>query len=89
MTILLHVPSPVKKLVKKSERGEPTTISILLMSVAIFLAVILLLQIGVLFTEDTTKQYSTCRDKIVGYEQSGIYISPDQFKLGLSYCISK
>jgi hypothetical protein len=89
MSILLHVPSPVKKLVVKSERGEPTTISILLMSIAIFLAVVLLLQRGVIFTENTMKQYSTCRDKIVDYEQSGIYTSAHQFKLALSSCISK
>jgi len=31
-------------------------------------------------------QYNTCRDKIVGYDQNGIYTSPEQFKLALSYC---
>jgi hypothetical protein len=47
MSILLHVPAPVKKLVVKSKRGEPTTISILLMSATIFLSIILLMDIGV------------------------------------------
>jgi hypothetical protein len=85
MSILWHVP----KLVAKSERGEPTTISILLMSVAIFLAVILLLHMGVVFTENTMKKHFTCRDKIVGFEQRGMYTSPEQFKLALSYCATR
>jgi hypothetical protein len=85
MSILLHVPAPVKKLVAKSKHVEPTTSSILLISVALFIAFILLTNIGVLFP-NTMNQYNTCRDKIVGYDQSGIYTSPEQFKLALSYC---
>ncbi len=85
MSILLHVPAPVKKLVAKSKHVEPTTSSILLISVALFLAFVLLTNIGVLFP-NTMNQYNTCRDKIVGYDQSGIYTSPEQFKLALSYC---
>jgi hypothetical protein len=49
----------------------------------------LLMYAGIMYTESTMKQYSACRDKIIGYEQSGIYTSPDQFKLALSYCDSK
>jgi hypothetical protein len=49
----------------------------------------LLMYAGIMYTESTMKQYSACRDKIIGYEQSGIYTSPDQFKLVLSYCESK
>ena len=85
MSILLHVPRPVKKLVAKSKHVEPTTSSIMLISVALFLAFVLLTNIGVLFP-NTMNQYNTCRDKIVGYDQSRIYTSPEQFKLALSYC---
>jgi hypothetical protein len=74
-----------KKLVAKSKQVEPTTSSILLISVAIFLAIILVTHMGVMFTE-TMKQPSTCRDKIVGFEQRGMYANSDQFKLALSYC---
>ena len=85
MSILLHVPTPVKKLVAKSKHVEPTTFSILLISVALFLAFTLLMSIGVLFP-NTMNQYNTCRNKIVGYEQSGIYTNSEQFKLAVSYC---
>jgi hypothetical protein len=85
MSILLRVPAPVKKLVAKSKNAEPTTSSILLISVAIFLAFTLLTTIGVLFPY-TMNQYDICRNKIVGYEQSGIYTNSEQFKLALSYC---
>jgi len=85
MSILLHVPAPVKKLVAKSKHIEPTTSSILLISVALFLAFTLLMSIGVLFP-NTMNQYNTCRNKVVGYEQSGIYTNSEQFKLAVSYC---
>jgi len=41
---------------------------------------------GVVFTDNTMKKYSTCRDKIVGFEQRGMYTSPEHFKLAFSYC---
>ena len=85
MSILLHVPAPVKKLVAKSKHVEPTTSSILLLSVALFLAFTLLMSIGVLFP-NTMNQDNTCRNKVVGYEQSGIYTNSEQFKLAVSYC---
>jgi hypothetical protein len=85
MSILLHVPAPVKELVAKSKHIEPTTFSILLISVALFLAFTLLMSIGVLFP-NTMNQYNTCRNKVVGYEQSGIYTNSEQFKLAVSYC---
>ena len=85
MSILLHVPAPVKKLVAKSKHVEPTTFSILLISVALFLAFTLLMSIGVLFP-NTMNQYNTCRNKVVGYEQSGIYTNSEQFKQAVSYC---
>jgi hypothetical protein len=86
MSILLHAP---KKLVLKAKHGEPTTTSILLISVAIFLAIILLTHMGVMFTESSMKEDSTCRDKIVGFEQRGMYPSPGEFRLALSFCDSK
>jgi len=85
MSILSHIP----KLVVKSEPGEPTTSSILLISIAIFLAIILVTHMGVVFTDNTMKKDSTCRGKIVGFEQRGMYTSPEQFKLALSYCGTK
>ena len=84
MSILLHVPSPVKKLVVKSKHVEPSTSSILLISAALFIAFIFVVNIGVFFPWNTME--STCREKIVGYEQSGIYTNSEQFKLALSYC---
>jgi len=89
MSILLHAPSPIKKLVAKPKRGEPRTSSMLLISVSIFIGIILLMYSGLMYTETMMKQYSACRDKIIGYEQSGIYTGPDQFKLALSYCEAK
>ena len=41
---------------------------------------------GLMYTETMMKQYSTCRDKIIGYEQRGVYTSPGEFRLALSYC---
>jgi hypothetical protein len=85
MSILLHVPAPVKKLVAKSKHVEPTTSSILLISAALFIAFIFVVNIGVLLP-NTMNQYNTCRDKIVGYQQSGIYTNSEQFKLAMTYC---
>ena len=85
MSILLHVPAPVNKLVAKSKHVEPTTSSILLISAALFIAFIFVVNIGVLLP-NTMNQFNTCRDKIVGYEQSGIYTNSEQFKLAMSYC---
>jgi hypothetical protein len=84
MSILLHVPSPVKKLVAKSKHVEPSTSSILLISAALFIAFIFVVNIGVLLPENMMN--SACRDKIVGFEQRGMYTNSDEFKLALSYC---
>ncbi|MGH9974101.1 MAG: hypothetical protein ACRD93_09415 [Nitrososphaeraceae archaeon] len=89
MSIILGTPLLRRKKITKSKHGEPKTSSILLVSVAITLAIILLMYAGISYTEGTMKQYSTCRDKIVGYEQSGIYTSPEEFRLALSFCDSK
>ena len=87
MSILLHASLPVKKLVAKSKQVEPSTLSILLMSVAIFIAFFLFIHIGMLLPDDTMNP--TCKDKIVGFEQRGMYSNSDQFKLALSYCETK
>jgi hypothetical protein len=86
MSILLRDPRPVEKLEIKTKPGEPRTSSILLVSVAIFLTVVLLMYVGILFTEGSIKSYSACREKIIGYEQRGQYTSPEQFKMALSNC---
>lgn len=86
MSLLFYAP---EKLITKSEhreRREPTTTSIILVSVAIFIGIIILMYAGLMYTETTLKQYSDCRNKIVGFEQSGMYVNSDQFKLALSYC---
>jgi hypothetical protein len=74
------------KEITKSKHGEPKTSSILLISVAIMMTIILLMYGGISYTEGTMKQYSTCRDKIVGYGQHGMYPSAQEFKLALSFC---
>jgi hypothetical protein len=50
------------------------------------LSVVLLMYVGILFTEGSIKSYSACREKIIGYEQRGLYTSPEQFKVALSNC---
>ena len=86
MSIILGTPLLRRKKIRKSKHGEPKTSTILLISVAIMMAIILLMFAGISYTEGTIKQYSTCRDKIVGYEQHGMYLSPEEFKLALSFC---
>jgi hypothetical protein len=86
MSILLHAARPVEKLEIRTKPAEPRTSSILLISVAVILSVVLLMYVGILFTEGSMKSYSACREKIIGYEQRGIYTSTEQFKLALSYC---
>jgi hypothetical protein len=50
------------------------------------MSIMLLMIAGISYTEAGMKQYSACRDKIIGYEQSGVYTSPDEFRLALSFC---
>ena len=88
MSIILDTLLLRTKEITKSKHGEPKTWSILLMSVAIMMGIILLMYAGISYTEGTMEQYSTCRDKIVGYEQSGMYASPGEFRLALSFCDS-
>ena len=72
-----------------SKHGEPKTSSILIISAAITMAIILMMCVGLSFTEGMMKQYSACRDKMVGYEQHGMYPTPAEFRLGLSFCEPK
>ncbi len=76
------------KEITKAKHGEPKTSSILLVSVAIIMAIILLMYVGILYTDGTMKQYSTCRDEIIGFEQRGMYPSLGEFRLALSFCDS-
>ena len=66
MSILLHTADLGTKEIRKSKRGEPMTSSILLVSVAISIAIVLLIFAGVSYTEAWMEQYSICRDKIIG-----------------------
>ena len=86
MSILLHASRPVEKLEIKTNHAPNQTSSILLISVAIIFSVVLLMYVGILFTDSSMKAYSTCREKIVGYEERGLYTGTEQFKLALSYC---
>jgi hypothetical protein len=89
MSILLEAPVKRKGITTKSIPGEPKTSLILLISAAIVMAVVLLMYVGILYTEGTMKGYSDCRDKIIGFEKNGLYSSSEQFKLALSYCDGK
>ncbi len=73
----------------RSKHKEPKTSSILLISLAITMAIILLMYAGIWYSESIMKQYSACRDKIIGFEQRGFYESPEQFRLALSFCDTK
>ena len=86
MSIMLDSPFSRTKHITNSKHVEPRTLSIFLMSVAIIMATVLLMYAGISYTEGMMKQYSACRDKIIGYEQSGIYNSPEKFRLALSSC---
>ena len=86
MSIILDSLLLRTKEITKSKRGEPKTSSILLISAALIMAIILLMYAGISYTEEMMKQYSTCRDKIIGFEQRGIYPSAGEFRLALSFC---
>ena len=88
MSVILDTLLLRTKEITKSKHGELKTSSMLLISVAITMAIILLMSAGISYTEGTMKQYSTCRDKLAGYEQSGMYPSPGEFRLVLSFCDS-
>ena len=85
MSIILETPILWTKKVTKLKQREPKTSIILLISLAISIAIILL-PFEISNTEAWLEQYSMCRDKIIGYEQMGLYKSSDDFRLVLSYC---
>jgi hypothetical protein len=89
MSILLWPPVTRTNLITRSKHGGPKTSSILVISAAISVALILLMYAGLAYTEGMTKEYSACRDKLKGFEQHGMYPSPELFQLALSYCDAK
>ena len=86
MSILLDVPIPRTNLIAKTKNYESKTYSILLISAAISIALVLLVFVGLTYTDWMTGPLSACREKIIGFEQHGMYGSPEQFKLALTYC---
>jgi hypothetical protein len=89
MSILLDVPIPRTNLIAKTKHYESRTYSILLISAAISIALVLFVFVGFTYSDWMIGEYSACRDKIIGFEQRGMYGSPDQFKLALTYCEGK
>jgi len=89
MSILLDVPIPRTNLLAKTKHYESKTSSILLISAAISIALVLLVFVGLTYTDGMTGQLSDCREKIIGFQQHGMYGSPEQFKLALTYCEGK
>jgi hypothetical protein len=85
LSIILSTPLLRTKEITKSKRGEPKTSSILLISAVIIMVIILLTYAGMSYTEGM-KEHTTCRDKIIGFEQRGMYPSPGEFRLALSIC---
>jgi hypothetical protein len=88
MSIILNTPGLRTKEITKSKHVEPKTSTILLLSVAIIMSIMFLMIVGILYTEAGMKQYSACRDKIVGYEQRGMFTGPEEFRSALSFCDS-
>lgn len=80
MSILLEIPTAKTKLITKSKHGESKTSSILLISAAISIALILLVFVGLIYTDGMIGEYTACRDKIICFGQHGMYSSPEQFK---------
>jgi hypothetical protein len=88
MSVLLHTPVLPKNTVTKPKTydREPRTSSILLISAAISIAVVMLVFGGMSIAQGGWQEYSICRDKIVGYEQMGLYKRTEDFTAALSYC---
>lgn len=89
MSVILDTPISRTNEIAQSKQAAPKTLSILLISLAISLAIVLLTYAAFVYTESMLKQPSTCRDKMIGYEQKGMYDYSEQFRLALSYCGSK
>lgn len=90
MRRVLVTPVLTEEKVTKPYRRYPKTSSILIVSVAISIAIVLLtFAAAIPHTEGWFEQYSICRDKIIGFQQMGLYKSPKDFRLALSYCESR
>ena len=84
--VLATAPLTEEKVIKP-KYAYPKTSSMLLISAAISIAIVLLTFAATLpTTEGWFEQYSDCRDKIIGFQQMGLYKSPEDFSLALSYC---
>jgi hypothetical protein len=88
MSVILDTMVLKTKQSPKSKQVGPNTSTILLISLVISMSVVLLTCTAIVYTEGL-RQFSSCRDKIVGYEQEGMYGDTEQFRLALSYCDSK
>lgn len=89
MSILLEGPVTKTKLITKSKHGRPTTSSILVISAVISIALTLFVFAGITYSDGMMGPYNACKEKIVGFEQHGMYQSSELFKLALSYCVTK
>ena len=89
MSILLEAPVTRTNLTTKSKHGHSTTSSILVISAVISIALTLFLFAGITYSDGMMKPYNACKEKIVGFEQRGMYPSQELFKLALSYCVTK
>jgi hypothetical protein len=88
MSVILDTLLLRTKEITKSKHAEPKTSTILLLSVALIMSIMLLMIAGISYTEAAMKEYSACRDKILGFEQRGVYTSLEEFRLALSFCDS-
>lgn len=88
MSVILDTMILKTKLSTKSKQVVPKTSTIFIKSLAISLSVVLLTCTAVVYIEGL-RQFLSCRDNIVGYEQEGLYGDTEQFKFALSYCDSK
>ena len=87
MRMVLSTPVFREEKVTKPKHREPKTSYMLLVSAAISIAIVLLtFAAAIPNTEGWFEQYSTCRDKIIGFQQMGLYKSLEDFRLALSYC---
>lgn len=89
MSILLETPITRTDLITKSKHERSTTSSILVISTVISIALTVFLFAGITYSDGMMNPYNACKEKIVGFEQRGMYPSSELFKLALSYCVSK
>ena len=84
---MLVTPVLREKKVTTIKHRYPKTSSIILISAAISIATVFLTFAAAIPNADGWfEQYSECRDEIIGFQQMGLYKSPEDFRLALSYC---